>query len=241
MRFDLVSCLPEVFEGWRAAGMMGRGQAAGAIDIRIWDVRAYATDRHGTVDDYPFGGGAGMVLKAETLATTIEAARADGDGQPEVVLLTPQGQPFAQELAAELAQRERLVLVCGRYEGIDERVREHLVTRQVSLGDYILTGGELAAMVVAEAVARLVPGVLGAAESAGEESFGEPLLEYPHYTRPALWRGWPAPEVLLSGHHERIRLWRRLESLRRTLERRPDLVARWRLSAEDRRLLARIV
>jgi len=240
MRFDIVSAVPEVFAGWRATGMMARGQHAGAVTIAVHDLRAYATDRHRMVDDYPFGGGAGMLLKPEPLFAAVEDLRG-GDAAVPVVLLTPQGRRFDQAQARELRAAPRLVLVCGRYEGVDERVREHLVTHEVSIGDYVLTGGELAAMVVVEAVARLVPGVLGDHESASEESFAEPLLEYPHYTRPAEFRGWRVPEDLLSGHHERVRLWRRREQLRRTLERRPDLVARWRLSQEDRRLLARTV
>ena len=240
MRFDLVSAAPEVFSGWATTSMLGRGQESEAITIEVHDLRKYGIDRYGTIDDYPYGGGAGMLLKPEPLHAAIEAARGEDDSVP-VVLMTPQGERFSQPLARELAQLPRMVLVCGRYEGIDERVREHLVTRELSIGDYVLTGGELAAMVVVEAVARLVPGVLGDLESVADESHTEPLLEYPHYTRPAEFRGERVPQVLLAGHHERVRLWRRQEQLRRTLERRPDLAAHWRLSDEDRRLLARIL
>lgn len=241
MRFDLISAVPTIFEGWREASILARGQAAGAIAIHVHNLRDYSTDKHRTVDDYPYGGGAGMVLKPEPLFAAVEAVREMASPAGLVVLMTPQGEPFGQDLARELAAAERLILICGRYEGVDERVREHLVDRQVSIGDYVVTGGELPAMVVVDAVARLVPGVLGASDSAADESFTEPLLEYPQYTRPADFRGWTVPDELLSGHHERVRLWRRMQQLRRTLERRPDLLRQGRLSDQDRRLMARIV
>lgn len=240
MRFDLLSAAPEVFGGWSSSAMMGRGQSAGAIEIVVHDLRPYGLGSYGQLDDYPFGGGAGMLLKPEPLDAALTALRAAGE-PAQVVLMCPQGQRFDQALARELSRERRLIFVCGRYEGVDERVREHLIDRELSIGDYVLTGGELAAMVVVDTLARLVPGVLGTAESADEESFGEPLLEYPHYTRPAEYRGWGVPAELLGGHHERVRLWRRREQLRRTLERRPDLVQQWRLNDEDRRLLARVV
>lgn len=239
MRFDVITSVPAVFEGWREASILARAQASGAIRVVVHNLRDYATGSYRQIDDYPYGGGVGMVLKPEPLAAAIEAANADGSG--EVILLTPQGEPFAQPLARELSRQPRLVLVCGRYEGIDERIREHFVDRELSIGDYVLTGGELAAMVVIDVVARLLPGVLGDEASAEEETFSEPLLEYPHYTRPAVFCGWAVPEELVSGHHERVRLWRRMQRLRRTLERRPDLFAKLRLSDEDRRLLARIL
>ncbi len=241
MRFDLLTAVPAIFDGWREASILARGQAAGAITIAVHDLRDWATDRHRTLDDYPFGGGAGMVLKPEPIFAAVEAVRALDPAPAEVVLLCPQGAPLTQAMVRELASRPRLVLVCGRYEGVDERVREHLVDREVSIGDYVVTGGELPAMVLVDAVARLVPGVLGKAESADDESFTEPLLEYPQYTRPAEFRGWEVPEELLGGHHERVRLWRRTEQLRRTFERRPDLLQQVTLSPEDRRLLARII
>jgi tRNA (guanine37-N1)-methyltransferase len=248
MRFDVVSAAPEVFEGWRQAAMLGRGQRAGAVTIAVHDLREHGVDRYGSIDDYPFGGGAGMLLRPEPLAAALEKVRvaqgSDGSAASAaapVILMTPAGERFDQAWAREMAGYEALTLVCGRYEGVDERVREEFVTRELSIGDFVLTGGELAAMVVIEAVARLVPGVLGSAESVADESFGEPLLEYPQYTRPAEFRGRGVPAVLLGGHHERIRLWRRMEAMRRTLERRPDLAAQWRLTEEDRRLLARIV
>lgn len=239
MRFDLVASAPEVFAGWLEASILGRARG-GPLEIVAHNLRDWALDRHGTIDDTPYGGGAGMVLRPEPLTAAIEAVRAIADEPGVVCLMTPQGEVLDQALARELSALPRLILVCGRYEGVDERVREQCVEREISVGDYVLTGGEVAAMTVIEAVGRLVPGVVGAAESLVDESFAEPLLEYPHYTRPAEFRGSAVPAVLLAGHHERVRLWRRLERLRRTLERRPELLAR-RLSDEDRRLLARIV
>ncbi len=241
MRCEVVTAAPEVLSGWSQTSMIGRGQAAGALEVVCWDVREYGLGSYGAIDDYPYGGGAGMLLRPEPLAAAIEAAVAADPRPARTLLLCPQGEVFSQTKARELADCERLVLVCGRYEGLDERVREALIDEEVSVGDYVLTGGELAAMVVIEATARLQPGVLGDLESTSEESHSEPLLEYPQYTRPAVWRGHEVPEVLLAGHHERVRLWRRQEQLRRTLERRPDLAAHWRPSEEDRRLLARIV
>jgi len=241
MRFDLLSAVPSIFESWRETSILARGQVAGAIDIRVHDLRDWAHDRHRTVDDYPYGGGAGMLLKPAPLWEAIDSLRAEVDDSPQVILMTPQGEPFRQALAAELATADRLILVCGRYEGVDERVRQHAVDRCLSVGDFVVTGGELPAMMVVDAVARLVPGVLGAAESAEDESFGEGLLEYPQYTRPASYRGYEVPEELLGGHHERVRLWRRMESLRRTLDQRPDLLAGRALSIEERRLLARLL
>lgn len=241
MRFDLLSAVPSIFESWREASILARGQAAEAIEIRVHDLRDWARDRHRTVDDYPYGGGAGMLLKPAPLWEAIDSLRAEVEDRPQVILMTPQGEPFRQAIAEELAAAERLILVCGRYEGVDERVRQHAVDRCLSVGDFVVTGGELPAMMVVDAVARLVPGVLGAAESADDESFGEGLLEYPQYTRPASYRGYAVPEELLGGHHERVRLWRRMESLRRTFDQRPDLLAGRRFSVEERRLLARLL
>ncbi|MBI2300557.1 MAG: tRNA (guanosine(37)-N1)-methyltransferase TrmD [Armatimonadetes bacterium] len=241
MRFDLITASPGIFEGWRSHSILARGQAAGHLQIEVHDLRDYTHDRYRQIDDYPYGGGAGMVLKVEPLAEALDAVRGMAPEEPEVVLLTPQGEPFVQATARELSALPRLVLVCGRYEGVDERVREHLVTREISIGDYVLTGGEVPAMAVVDAVARLVRGVLGDDASPEEESFSEPLLEYPQYTRPAEFHGWRVPAELLSGHHERVRLWRRMERLRRTLARRPELLRRASVSEEDRRLLARIV
>ncbi len=223
MQFDILTLFPAMFTGPLTESILKRAQQAGLLDIRLHNIRDYATDRHRTTDDAPYGGGAGMVMKAPPLAAAIRAVCGEAD-PPPVVLMSPDGEPFTQALAAELAAMPRLVLVCGHYEGIDERVRATLVNREVSIGDYVLTGGELAAMVVVDAVARLVPAVLDAA-SIHEESYDEGLLEYPHYTRPAVWEGQDVPAVLLSGHHGEVAKWRRQQRLRRTLERRPDLLA----------------
>jgi tRNA (guanine37-N1)-methyltransferase len=231
-----------VFPGPLGASILGRAQAQGQLTIDVNDIRDYTSDRHRVADDEPYGGGAGMVMKAEPVFRAAEAASCEpGSGCRErVVLLCPQGRPLNHEVARELAGDDHLILICGHYEGIDERVREHLVADEISIGDYVLTGGELAALVVIDAVARWVPGVLGAEESAENDSFASGLLEYPQYTRPADFRGWQVPETLLSGHHEQIRRWRRKEALRRSLRRRPELLARAALNEEDRRLLDEI-
>ena len=223
LTFDILTLFPAMFVGPTTESILKRAQQAGLIAVRLHNIRDWATDRHRTADDAPYGGGAGMVMKAAPLAAAIRATV--GEETPPVILLAPDGERFTQAIAQELAQLERIVLVCGHYEGLDERVRETLITREVSLGDYVLTGGELAALVVLDAVARLVPGVLDAASTA-EESHSDGLLEYPHYTRPAIWEGRPIPPVLVSGHHAEVAKWRRRERLRRTLARRPDLLAR---------------
>jgi tRNA (guanine37-N1)-methyltransferase len=207
------------------------------VDVRVHDLREHAAGRHRVTDEPPFGGGGGMILKPEPLAAAVDALRAEGT-EPHVILLGPAGRRFSQAVARELARRPRLILLCGRYEGVDERVRDHLVDGELSVGDFVLAGGEVAAMAVLEAVGRLVPGVMGNAESADEESFADGLLEYPQYTRPAEFRGWGVPEVLRSGDHGRVARWRRAQALARTLERRPDLIdARGGLTAGDRALL----
>jgi tRNA (guanine37-N1)-methyltransferase len=235
-----------MFRGPLTESIVKRAIAAGTISVQVRDIREYATDRHRTCDDAPFGGGAGMVMKAEPLAAAIRAAGgerssadatpADHGTRPLVILMTPDGERFTQTTARELAQHPHLVLVCGHYEGIDERVRETLIDREVSIGDFVLTGGELAAMVVVDAVARLVPGVIDT-ESIAEESFDDGLLEYPHYTRPAVWEERAVPAVLLSGHHGEIRKWRRHQRLARTLQRRPDLLSHAQLTAADQAVL----
>jgi tRNA (guanine37-N1)-methyltransferase len=228
MQFDILTLFPEMFTGPLTESILKRAQQAGRITIHLHNIRDYATDRHRTADDTPYGGGAGMVMKAVPLAAAIRAVTktpVSERPEPPVILLSPDGELFTQALAEELAQQERLVLVCGHYEGIDERVRTTLIQREMSIGDYVLTGGELAAMVLVDAVARLVPGVLDAA-SITEESHSDGLLEYPHYTRPAVWEAQSVPSVLLSGHHGAIATWRRQQRLRRTLERRPALLAR---------------
>jgi tRNA (guanine37-N1)-methyltransferase len=248
MRFDILTLFPEMFSGPLTESIIKRAIQAGSIGVGLHDIRAYATDKHHTTDDAPYGGGAGMVMKAEPLATAIRAVLQDqetrGRDQEIVsssartltILMSPAGEPFTQRVAEELAGYERLLLVCGHYEGVDERVREALIDRELSIGDYVLTGGELAAMVVLDAVARLVPGVIDEA-SVAEETYHDGLLEYPHYTRPAVWEERAVPPVLLSGHHGQVAAWRRRERLRRTLERRPDLLTTARLTPEDRTYL----
>ena len=225
MRVDILTLFPEMFAGPFDHSMIGRARQAGLVEIQLHQLRDWATDRHKSVDDYAYGGGRGMVLKPGPIFAAVEALRRPG--QP-VILLDPAGERFTQRVAHELARLEALLLLCGHYEGVDERVREHLIDRELSLGYYVLTGGELAAMVVVDAVTRLVPGVL-ADGSAVEESFHEhgepgPLLEYPQYTRPVEFRGWRVPEVLLSGDHARIARWRHEQALARTRQRRPDLL-----------------
>ncbi|MGH2352899.1 MAG: tRNA (guanosine(37)-N1)-methyltransferase TrmD [Chloroflexota bacterium] len=220
MRIDVLTLFPGMFAGPFAESIIARAVAAGLVEIGIHNLRDWTTDRHRTVDDAPYGGGAGMVLKPAPLFAAIEALRGE-DGH--VVLLTPQGEVFRQRLAGDLATRPHLVLVCGHYEGVDERIREHAVDQELSIGDYVLSGGELPAMVVVDAVVRLLPGALGSPHSAADESHSAGLLEYPQYTRPAEFRGWRVPDVLLSGNHAAIAQWRREQSLHRTAERRPDL------------------
>lgn len=239
LRVDIITLFPAMFTGPFGESMTKRAIDRGLLDIRLHDLRDYAHDRHRTVDDYPYGGGAGMVLKPDPLFEAVEAVagRNQAVPRPRVILLSPQGRRLTQDGVVRLAAEPWLLLVCGHYEGIDERVRTALVDEEVSIGDFILTGGELPAMVLVDAVSRLIPGVLGEEESVREESFSEGLLEYPQYTRPPEFRGLTVPEVLISGHHEKVRLWRRRESLRRTLDRRPELLATAGLTPEDRRLL----
>ena len=222
MIIEVLTLFPEQFPGPLGAGVTGRGLAAGLVSLRVHNLRDYTHDRHRQVDDIPYGGGAGMVLKPEPI---FEAVRARA-GKGPVILLTPQGELLNQGIVRELAGHDDLYLICGRYEGVDERVATHLVDREISIGDYILTGGELPAMVVIDAVSRLVAGVLGSKESPKDESFDQHLLEYPHYTRPALFEGHQVPDVLLSGHHAEIERWRRTEAAERTRRRRPDLLDR---------------
>ncbi|MBI4728471.1 MAG: tRNA (guanosine(37)-N1)-methyltransferase TrmD [Acidobacteria bacterium] len=222
MRIDLVTIFPEYFEVPLALSLLGRARARGLIDARVHDLRDHATDRHRTVDDEPFGGGPGMVMKPEPWFAAVEAI--PGWRAARRVLLTPAGRRLDQGLAEDLARQAHLILMCGRYEGVDERVADHLATDQVSIGDYVLAGGEAAALVVVEAVARLVPGVVGDEASLQEESFTTGLLDFPHYTRPAEFRGMGVPEVLVSGNHAEIERWRREEAARRTRARRPDLL-----------------
>ncbi|MDI9485784.1 MAG: tRNA (guanosine(37)-N1)-methyltransferase TrmD [Bacillota bacterium] len=235
MHFDILTLFPEMFSGPLSASILGKARKSGLVSVDIWNIRDFALDKHRIVDDTPYGGGAGMVLKADVLARAIESVR--GDSDTPVIYMSPQGQAFNQQLAEQLAKLPRLILLSGHYEEIDERVRQHWVDFELSIGDYVLTGGELPAMVVVDAVARLLPGVLGDESSFRQDSFQDGLLDHPHYTRPAEFRGLHVPEVLLSGHHERIARYRLKEALRRTLERRPDLLAKKELSTEERRLL----
>ncbi|MBI5522632.1 MAG: tRNA (guanosine(37)-N1)-methyltransferase TrmD [Desulfarculus sp.] len=239
MIFDIVTLLPEVCQAYCQASILGRAVKAGLIEVRLTNPRDFAPDRHRTVDDVPYGGGDGMVMMPGPLVAALEGLP---QGPPaRVILLSPRGRPFDQAKARQLAGLERLVLVCGRYEGVDERVRQLAVDEELSLGDFVLCGGELAALAVLEAVSRLLPGVLGGADSAVADSFSDGLLEHPHYTRPPEFRGLTVPEVLLSGHHGAIARWRRKESIRRTLLARPELLAVADLtSALDQRLLAEV-
>ncbi|MGO8951253.1 MAG: tRNA (guanosine(37)-N1)-methyltransferase TrmD [Ktedonobacterales bacterium] len=230
MNFDIFTLFPDMFYGPLGHSILSRAEAGGLIQIHLYNPRDATTDRHHVVDDYPYGGGAGMVMKPEPIFAAVETVYQGGP----IILMSPQGRRFTQEVARELALEPRLTFLCGHYEGVDERVREHLVTDEISVGDFVLTGGELAAMVIVDAVSRLLPGVL-AQGSTAEESYSDGLLEYPHYTRPVEFRGWRVPEILLSGNHAAIARWRRKESLRRTRQRRPDLLEE--LSKEDRKLL----
>lgn len=220
---QVLTLFPEFFESPLKTSLTEKAIEQGHFSVRLQNIRDFATDKHQKCDDIPYGGGAGMVMKPEPLVAALEDARNRQADSPRI-LLTPQGRPFTQDLAAELARGPGMILTCGRYEGIDERVRQGWIDLEISIGDYVLTGGEVAAMVVIDAVTRLLPGVLGNIESIAEESFSKPLLEYPHYTRPRVFRGLEVPEVLLSGHHEKIAAWRQEQAEKRTRERRPDLL-----------------
>ena len=268
MKFEILTIFPDFFRGPLDYGIVRKAREAGLVEIAIHDLRAFTHDRHRTVDDRPFGGGEGMVLKPEPIFECLESLnvapreeRLKQDARETVVLLSPQGELFTQSLAQRLMSRERVVVICGRYEGVDERVSEHLADREISVGDFVLSGGELGAAIIVDTMTRLIPGALGNAASSQQESFtanapeasarvaGEPpsstcgsggLLDYPHYTRPAEYRGMPVPEVLVNGNHDEIRKWRRACALRKTLRHRPDLLRDAELSAEDRKLLAEI-
>ena len=243
MHFDILTLFPDIFEGVFNESIVKRAREAGLVSIAAHNIRDYATDKHHMTDDTPYGGGGGMIMKPEPIFRAVEATLDLEEGQgPEVpvILLSPQGRTFTQAVARELSRHPRLVLICGHYEGVDERVRQFLATDELSIGDYVLTGGEIPAMVIVDAVTRLVPGVLGDPGATFEDSHAEGLLEYPHYTRPQVFRGYSVPDVLLSGNHAEIVRWRRQEALRRTFERRPDLLANARLSQADREFLQRL-
>jgi tRNA (guanine37-N1)-methyltransferase len=235
MRIDIITLFPNMFAGPFAESIIGRAIEHHLVTIMVHDLRDYGLGKHHVVDDRPHGGGPGMVLKPEPLFELVERIKR-GDRVP-VILLSPQGRLFSQKVARELATHEQLVLICGHYEGVDERVCEHLVSDEISIGDYVLTGGELAAMVVVDAIVRLLPGVLGSEESARDDSHASGLLQYPQYTRPQVYRGWAVPQVLLTGNHSQVDRWRREQSLLRTLARRPDLLEKADLSPEERRIV----
>ncbi len=249
MRFEIFTLFPEMFAGVFDTTIIGRARAAEQVEIVLHNIREYAAGKHRVTDDTPFGGGGGMIMKPEPIFNGVEAVLdveipREGYrsllplGYPPIILLTPQGRLLEQSAAQELVHCERLLLICGRYEGVDERVRQYLATDEISIGDYVLSGGEIAAMVVVDVLTRLIPGVLGDPAAATKDSHAAGLLEHPHYTRPAEYRGYPVPDILLSGHHAKQEEWRRRQSLARTLARRPDLLARADLSEADRQYLA---
>jgi tRNA (guanine37-N1)-methyltransferase len=240
MKFDIITIFPSMIAAGLAEGVVGRGIHDGLLDVNVHDLREFTSDRHRSVDDVPYGGGPGMVMKPEPLVRAVEHVRATRGAPDGVVLLSPQGKMFTHAEAVRQSGRSHVVLVCGRYEGIDERVRELLEAEELSIGDYVLSGGELPALVVLDAVGRLVPGVVGTQQSVEEDSFIGGLLDHPHFTRPVEFAGLRVPDVLLSGHHGEVRRWRRRAALQRTLERRPDLLERADLDAEDRRVLEEI-
>jgi tRNA (guanine37-N1)-methyltransferase len=258
MRIDIVTLFPEMFAGYFDASILGRAQTSKSLEISLVNLRDHAQGKHRVTDEPPFGGGGGMVLKPAPLFSAVESLVGDSGGlQPQqgpadsgamnshkpewpIILLTPQGRLFDHDVAHELSQHHRLTLLCGRYEGVDERVRQHLATDEISIGDYVLTGGEVAAMVIVDAIARLLPGVLGAVGAAESDSHASGLLEGPHYTRPAVFKGWSVPDVLRSGHQAHIQRWRRQQALRRTWRRRPELLLTAKLTAEDKSYLAEL-
>ena len=238
MKIHVLSLFPPMFEGVFGQSILKKAQEKGAVELSVTDIREFSENKHKQVDDYPYGGGAGMVLKPEPMFNAVEAITAGR--KPRVILMCPQGERFTQKKAEELAKEEDLVFLCGHYEGYDERIREHLVTDEISIGDFVLTGGELAAMTVIDAVVRLIPGVLGQADSHIQDSFSTGLLEHPHYTRPADFRGMKVPDVLLSGNHAKIEEWREEQSLKRTIMRRPDLFDTYELSEKQLKMLEKI-
>lgn len=239
MRFDVFTLLPDIFLPYLQSSILQKAAQRGLIDVHLHNIRDWAYDRHHVTDDEPYGGGGGMVMKPEPVFAAVESLL--GAPPPcQVILLTPQGRTFSQRIAQELAGHEQIALICGRYEGVDERIREHLATDEISIGDYVLTGGELPALIMIDAIARLIPGVLGDPDGAADDSHASGLLEYPHYTRPPEFRGWRVPDVLVSGDHGKVAKWRRKQALLRTLQRRPDLLKDASLSEADRKLLDEI-
>jgi len=240
MKVDVLTLFPEMMDGVFRASILGKAQEKGIVSLNAINFREYSNSKHGTVDDTPYGGGGGMVLKPEPIFSAVEDLVSRTSATPRIILMCPQGDTFTQRKAEEFAKEEHLIFICGHYEGYDERIREHLVTDELSIGDYVLTGGELPAMVAIDSIVRLLPGVLGNETSAVTDSFSTGLLEYPHYTRPAEFRGWKVPDILLSGHHANIELWRREQALKRTLERRPDLLDKVELTDQDRQFLKQL-
>ena len=235
MRIDIVTLFPNMFNGPFAESIIKKAIDRQLVTIAIHNLRDYTWDKHHIVDDYPFGGGPGMVLKAEPIFAAVEAIK--GEEEVPVILLTPQGRLLCQEIVEQLASYERIILICGHYEGVDERVREYLLSDEISIGDYVLSGGELADMVLVDAVVRQLPGVLGSEASLGQDSHTTGLLQYPQYTRPQVYQGWEVPAVLVSGNHAQIAKWRREQSVLRTLRRRPDMLEKAELMEEDKRLI----
>ncbi|OOE11955.1 tRNA (guanosine(37)-N1)-methyltransferase TrmD [Fictibacillus arsenicus] len=240
MKIDVLSLFPDMFSGVFGQSILKKAQEKSAVQFQVLDFREFSTNKHRNVDDYPYGGGAGMVLTPQPLFDAVETITKETSEKPRVILLCPQGERFSQRKAEELSKEKHLIFLCGHYEGYDERIREHLVTDEISIGDYVLTGGELGAMVVIDAVTRLLPGVLGKEESHLQDSFSTGLLEHPQYTRPADFRGMKVPDVLMSGNHKNIEEWRKKESLKRTYERRPDLLKHIELTKEEENWLREI-
>lgn len=248
MKVDVLTLFPEMCEGVFKSSILGKAQEKGIVQLNSVNFRDFSNSKHGTVDDTPYGGGGGMVLKPDPIFAAVEhltgqdadathSSSVSASPKPRIILMCPQGETFSQKKAEELSQEEHLIFICGHYEGYDERIRQHLVTDELSIGDYVLTGGELPAMTVIDAVVRLLPGVLGNANSAVTDSFSTGLLEYPHYTRPVEFRGWKVPDILMSGHHANIEIWRRQQALKRTWERRPELLERLELTEKDKKYL----
>ncbi|NDJ62006.1 MAG: tRNA (guanosine(37)-N1)-methyltransferase TrmD [Chloroflexi bacterium] len=239
MRVDILTLFPEMFTGPMTESMLWKARDRHLLDLRLHQIRDYTVDKHRIVDDTPYGGGGGMIMKADVLLRAVEALLSDAPPETPVILTTPQGRLFSHEIAVSLAQRERFIIVCGRYEGIDDRLRELVITDEISIGDYVLTGGELPAMIMVDAVVRHIPGVLGAEGAAERDSHADGVLEGPHYTRPHALRGLTVPQILVEGHHAQIEAWRREQGLRRTWRNRPDLLLKAALSTDDRYLLAK--
>lgn len=237
MKIDVLTLFPEMFQGVLQSSILKRAAQKRAVTYTVTDFRTYTENKHNRVDDYPYGGGAGMVLSPQPIFDAVAHVSDEAKSEPRIILLCPQGETYDQKKAEQLAKEKHLIFICGHYEGFDERIRQHLVTDEISIGDYVLTGGELGAMVIIDSVVRLLPGVLGNEHSARSDSFSKGLLEHPQYTRPANFRGWKVPDILLSGHHENIKKWRQKESLRRTWKRRPDLLQHVQLTSEEKKWL----